>query len=215
MIPVKALLFDLDGTLIDSKRDLAQSVQFLQEKWGFPLSTETEVAGFIGDGVTRLIERALPGISDSELAAAVEFFKRYYRLHCLDQTRLYPQVRDVLLRFRNKSLAVVTNKPLRISRYILECLGIASRFQMILGGDSLRTKKPEPEVITSALRSMDIQNPRQGVFIGDGLNDVLAGRAAGTLTAGILSDIGSREKLVNSHPDFLLLNIAELMRIFN
>jgi len=214
-IGIEALLFDLDGTLIDSKNDLVFSVQQLQKNLGFKPNSEEEITGFIGDGVVRLVERALPGCRGKKLTEAVEWFKRYYRIHCLDQTRLYPRVRETLFHFRDKKLVVVTNKPVRISRRILESLGVAPRFRFIYGGDSFKNKKPHPESIQFVLRKMGISDPRRAVMVGDGVNDVLAGQGAGTLTCGILSGIGNPRALRASRPDFLLLNTAELMHIFN
>src|SRR4051812_39181499 len=125
MIQVDALFFDLDGTLIDSKTDLALSVQETQRRFGSRLSSLDEVGAFVGDGVVKLIQRALPTLSDEALAGAVEAFKDHYREHCLDHTRLYPGARDMLERYRSKKLAVLTNKPERISRRILSGLGLA------------------------------------------------------------------------------------------
>src|SRR5512135_3504595 len=118
VIAVDALLFDLDGTLIDSRR-----VQWLQRKLGCPPSDEEEIASFVGDGMIRLIERAVPGLKGESLLTAVQDYKKYYRLHCLDTTRPYPGVGETLSHFRRKKLAVVTNKPERISRDILSSLG--------------------------------------------------------------------------------------------
>lgn len=214
-IPVEALIFDLDGTLIDSKQDLVLSVQHLQKSLGFPPSSEKRISGFIGDGVVRLVQRALPGYEGEKLKQVVSAFKRYYHIHCLDHTRLYPLVYETVFHFRDKPMAVVTNKPVRISRHILEGLGLASRFRFILGGDSFKNKKPHPEAVQFALNKMNVLNPRRAVVVGDGVNDILAGRSAGTLTCGILSGIGNSESLRRLRPDFLVLNTAELMHIFN
>jgi phosphoglycolate phosphatase len=215
VISVEALIFDLDGTLIDSTRDLADSVRFLQHQLGLRPSSDAQVASFIGDGVVRLVQRAIPGVKGHSLPDAVARFKRYYHLHCLDTTRLYPGVVETLRHFRHKKLAVVTNKPARVSRHILENLGVLSRFQLVLGGDSLRSKKPDPHPILYALKAMKVHEPRSAVVVGDGPNDVLAGRAAGTFTCGILSKIGVQGALKASHPEFMVLNTPELMRIFN
>src|SRR4029077_8682248 len=115
VIPVDALLFDLDGTLVDSRRDLALSVQFLQRHYGARRSSERDVAAFVGDGVVKLVQRALPALPHSKLDEALMTFKKYYRAHCLDHSKLYPGVRDVLRHFRRKKMAVVTNKPVRVS----------------------------------------------------------------------------------------------------
>ena len=214
MIPVDALLLDLDGTLIDSRRDLARSVQFLQKQYGYAVSSEEQVGAFIGDGVAKLAQRALPALPERQLDEAVTMFKHFYREHCLDHTRLYPGVLLTLKHFRRKKMAVVTNKPVRISGHLLEELGISSFFEILIGGDSLPRKKPHPEPVLNALKTMRFQNPKRAVMVGDSPNDVHAGRAAGTYTCGVRSNIGDPIKLRNSKPDFAIANIKELMRIF-
>jgi phosphoglycolate phosphatase len=214
MISIDALLFDLDGTLIDSKRDLAQSVQFLQKQYGRAVSSEKQVGAFIGDGVVKLVQRALPDLPERQLDEAVTMFKRFYREHCLDHTRLYPGVLLTLKHFRRKKMAVVTNKPVRISGHLLEELGISAFFEVLIGGDSLPRKKPHPEPVLNALKTMRLQNPKRAVMVGDGPNDIHAGRAAGTYTCGVRSNIGDFVNLRNSRPDFTIAHIKELMRIF-
>ncbi len=215
MIPVDALLFDLDGTLIDSKKDLALSIQYLQRYYHVSESTESEVASYIGDGVVKLIERALRSTDSELIDEAVPVFKKYYREHSLDFTTLYPHTEEVLHHFRKKKLAVVTNKPLKISRYLLEEFGIASYFSVILGGDSMEQKKPHPAPLKEALRQMAVPSSQGAVMVGDSVTDVLAGRNAGARTCGIVSNIGDAEKLRDSKPDFLILNLNEMTRLFS
>lgn len=215
MTPVEGIVFDLDGTLIDSKKDLALAVRFLQHTKGRPLSTEKEVASFIGDGVVKLVQRALPGLSAEELDPTVTRFKRYYHEHCLDHTRLYPGVKDTLRHFRRKKMAVVTNKPARVSRHILEGLGVLPCFQVVFGGDTLASKKPSPEPISHALQAMEIEFPKQAIIVGDSVNDIQAGRAAGTWTCGILSNISRPSDLRAVRPDYLILKLTELQRIIS
>src|SRR5882672_7157847 len=113
MISVEALIFDLDGTLIDSKRDIAESVHFIQRKYGRSPSPEADIASFIGNGVVNLLRRALaPGIPSS-LEESVRLFKQHYRAHCLEHTTIYPGVIETLQHFRDKKKAVITNKPVR------------------------------------------------------------------------------------------------------
>jgi len=145
----------------------------------------------------------------------VALFKQYYRQHCIDHTRVYPGVLAVLKRFHRKKMAVVTNKPVRVSGYILDQLRLSSYFDVLIGGDSLPNKKPHPEPVLSALKTMRLENPRRVVMIGDGPNDVESGRAAGTYTCGIRSNIGAPKKLLNSKPDFAISTMTELMRIFS
>jgi phosphoglycolate phosphatase len=214
LIPVDALLFDLDGTLIDSKRDLAHSVQYIQKRYEMPTSTEQQVGTFIGDGVVKLIQRALPGLTQSRLDEAVSAFKAYYREHCLDHTTIYPGVVPMLNHFHRKKMVVVTNKPVRISAHILDLLGLSPYFALVIGGDSLPNKKPHPEPILNALKTIGFINPKRAVVIGDSPNDVRAGRAAGTYTCGIRSNIADFQKLADSKPDYMIRSMKELTRFF-
>jgi phosphoglycolate phosphatase len=214
MISVDALLFDLDGTLIDSKRDLANAVRHLQKSYRLPLSSEKQVGTFIGDGVDKLVQRALPTLSRSQGTEAIAAFKDYYRAHCLDHTRVYPGVLAALRHFRNKKMAVVTNKPVRISSRILDALGLSDFFDVLIGGDSLKRKKPDPEPVISALKTLGANISKRAVMVGDGANDILAGRAAGICTCAIRSNIGDPKKLLISRPDVIITRMSDLMRIF-
>jgi len=215
VIFVDALLFDLDGTLIDSQADIVRSVQHVQTSLGLKPGTEKQISSFIGDGIVTLVQRAAPGLHGADLDEAVERMKRYYREHCLDTTRLYPGARETLDYFRHKKLALVTNKPERISRRILDGLGIGDRFAVILGGNSLPRKKPDPQPVHHALENMKIRDPRAAVMVGDGINDILAGRSAGVWTCGIQSTISQRSKNPAEQGDFEILNLTELTRLFN
>ena len=215
MISVDALFFDLDGTLIDSKRDLAQSVRYLQKRFDHTLSSEKEVGTFIGDGVVKLVQRALPNFHHSKLEEAVNVFKDHYRDHCMDHTYVYPGVIPMLKHFQKKKMAVVTNKPVRISGRLLNGLGLSDYFELLIGGDSLPNKKPHPEQVLSALRTMRLKNKKLVVMVGDSPNDIHAGRAAGIRTCGIKSNIGDPQNLASSRPDYLISHMRELMRLFN
>jgi phosphoglycolate phosphatase len=173
------------------------------------------VSAFVGDGVVKLVQRALPQLRTADLEEAVSLFKQYYRQHCVDHTRVYPGVLAMLKHFHRKKMAVVTNKPVRVSGYILDQLELSSFFDVLIGGDSLPNKKPHPEPVLSALLTMRMDDPHRVVMVGDSPNDVESGRAAGTCTCGIRSNIGDPKKLFKSKPDFIISNMKELMRIFD
>jgi len=215
MIHIDALLFDLDGTLIDSKRDLAHAVRRLQQQYKSPLSSEKEVGTFIGDGVQKLVQRSLPQLPERDLDKAVDALKAYYRQHCLDHTKLYPGVLSTLKHFRLKKMAVVTNKPVRISGFILDRLRLSPYFTVLIGGDSLPNKKPHPEPIRSAIATMGLRELRNVVMVGDSSNDIVSGRAARIRTCGVRSNIGDPKILAKSRPDFMISKIDDLMRLFS
>src|SRR5262249_31991697 len=143
--PIRALVFDLDGTLIDSKQDLVLSVNATLRAIGREELPADLVTSYVGSGAPVLIGRALGGSPDSaELQRALKYFLSFYEEHKLDNTRAYPGVREALVQLDGTPLAVLTNKPANISVRILQGLGLAQFFRLIYGGNSFATKKPDP-----------------------------------------------------------------------
>jgi phosphoglycolate phosphatase len=210
---VKALLLDLDGTLIDSTKDLAESVRHIQKHYAVPLSTDQEVASFIGDGIGMLVSRALPMFGTEKHNEAVELLKEFYRRHCMEHTTVYPGVLDTLKRFTGIKIAIVTNKPERVSRRILTGLGFDPYISAVIGGDTLPEKKPDPSPLWHALTQLDHCPRGSALMVGDSHVDVEAGRAAGVRTVGILSNIGDQKTLREAGPDFLIRSFSELSQL--
>ncbi len=211
---VRLLIFDLDGTLIDSKLDLAHAVNATRAHVGLgPLSHET-IESYVGDGAQMLIRRALgPPYSDEEIAHALEFFLVYYRRHKLDYTRFYPGVREALDAFGERILAVLTNKPVRISREILEGLGVARYFRYVYGGNSFENKKPHPEGVLNILHDCGM-DASQAMMVGDSDVDVITGRNAGIWTCGV--SWGFKPETFEHHPpDLVVHSLGELAAILD
>ena len=142
---IRLLIFDLDGTLADTKQDLALSVNAMRASLSLAPLAEEVISSYVGRGVTVLVSKALgDSFMPAEMSRAQEFFLDYYRPHMLDHTVLYPAVRPVLERLRDRQLSVLTNKPSGFSRAMLAGLGIATYFSWVYGGDSFETKKPDP-----------------------------------------------------------------------
>ena len=149
------LIFDLDGTLIDSKLDLVHSVNAARRLMNLEAISEELVSSYVGNGAPVLVRRALgPDATEEEVQRALEFFLAYYRDHMLDNTRLYPGVREALDRLHESDakMAVLTNKPVRFSRAIVEGLGLGNHFFQVYGGNSFEQKKPDPIGIETLLR---------------------------------------------------------------
>ncbi len=182
---LRLVVFDLDGTLIDSKQDLVDSVNATLRKFGLPPQADDRIASYIGDGAGMLVRRALehegadPGLAEP----ALEAFLAYYREHKLDHTRPYPGVLAQLEALRPLKMAVLTNKPVRASREICEGLGLAPYFFEILGGNSLPTKKPDPAGLLKLIAEAGAR-PEETVMIGDSEVDIRTARAAGTWSVG-------------------------------
>jgi phosphoglycolate phosphatase len=190
-IPVerfRLIVFDLDGTLIDSRADLTHSVNAMLRYLHRPELPEDVIASYIGNGVAMLVRRALGDPNDAAmLDDAVAYFLTYYREHKLDHTYVYPGMLPLLDALRNHPqqplLAVLTNKPVGPSRAICEALGLAEGMFRIYGGDSFATKKPDALGLTTLLREANVE-PHQAVMIGDSDVDVLVAKNAGTFSIG-------------------------------
>jgi phosphoglycolate phosphatase len=193
IIPVEAirlLVFDLDGTLIDSRRDLVNSVNAMLNHLGRPELHDDVIASYIGDGAGMLVRRALGDARDeSYFEAALTYFLDYYRVHKLDFTRVYPGVMESLEALRLdadggvRKMAVLTNKPVNPSRAICEALGLSPYFFQIYGGNSFSTKKPDQEGLNALIREAGV-DPFETVMIGDSEIDVQTARSAGAWAMG-------------------------------
>ncbi|HEX8764803.1 MAG TPA: HAD-IA family hydrolase [Candidatus Acidoferrum sp.] len=191
---VRALIFDLDGTLIDSKQDLIRSVNAMMVQMGREPLHEDTVSSYIGHGAPRLVARALGnGATEEECGRGLKFFLAHYDEHKLDSTCAYPGVADALEELRKLPMAVLTNKPVRVSRKILEGLGLAKYFRAVYGGNSFETKKPDPLGAKRILEELNAA-PAEALMIGDSEVDVQTARNAGTLAAAVNYGFGTHDR---------------------
>jgi phosphoglycolate phosphatase len=203
------LIFDLDGTLVDSKQDLTASVNYIRNQFNLPDLTEEEIARFIGNGALMLIRRALgPKATEANVQAGLQMFLSYYRTHMLDSTVLYPGVRDTLDKLRDCKLAVLTNKPVHFSCAMLDGLGIYRQFAAVYGGNSFDHKKPDPVGVYQILSDTNGHRERTWM-IGDSAVDVLTGRNAGIRTCGVTYGYAT-STFAEAPPDFLIDNFSDL-----
>jgi phosphoglycolate phosphatase len=206
---VRLLIFDLDGTLIDSKLDLALSVNAALEHVGRPALEHETIYSYVGRGAPMLVRQALgEGVTDEEADAGLAFFLSYYRAHMLDNTVPYPGVREGLELLNRHSMAVLTNKPVRFSERILEGLGLAKYFRFVYGGNSFPTKKPDPIGVNVLLRDLDVA-PREAMMVGDSDVDVLTARNSGAWACGVSYGLGVEGMLAHP-PDLMLASLVEL-----
>jgi phosphoglycolate phosphatase len=203
------LIFDLDGTLVDSKKDLTASVNHIRQQFDLPLLTEDEIARFIGNGALMLIRRALgPKATEENVQTGLQMFLSYYRAHMLEHTRLYPGVRETLDRLSHCKLAVLTNKPVHFSCAMLDGLGIYRHFAAVYGGNSFDYKKPDPVGVFQILSDTNGHRERSWM-IGDSAVDVLTGRNAGVKTCGVTYGYAT-ETFKDVPPDYLIDNFSDL-----
>jgi len=203
------IIFDLDGTLVDSRLDLVNSVNFTRVRMGMPVIESSRIYSYVGDGAPMLIRRALgPEVIGAEVTQALEIFLEHYRLHLLDNTTLYPGVREALDQLDSLTLAVLTNKPVNATKAILKGLGILDEFAAVYGGNSFEQKKPYPIGINKILQDSRIHKER-ALIVGDSRVDVQTGRNAGIATCGVTYGLAS-ETLNDPKPDYLISNMREL-----
>ncbi len=205
------LIFDLDGTLIDSKRDLADSVNAMRTHLGEPLLADETVYSYVGNGAPVLVRRALPGRDEEEIERGLKFFLEYYRDHMLDATTLYPGVREALdeLLAADVKMAVLTNKPVRFSEHLIKGLGLDGHFFRIYGGNSFEEKKPHPKGIELLMEESGIGRDRT-IMVGDSAVDVMTARNAQVRACGVSWGF-QPETFAEAPPDFVIDDLSELV----
>jgi phosphoglycolate phosphatase len=206
---IRVLIFDLDGTLIDSKLDLALAVNATLVYMGRRELDHQTIYSFVGNGAPVLVRRALgEGATDEACDRALAYFLSYYRAHMLDNTREYPGVRDGLALLRQHPMAVLSNKPVNFSRGILDGLDLTKFFRVVYGGNSFEKKKPNPYGVAVILRDFAAQ-PSEAMMVGDSDVDVKTARNSGIWAAGVSYGIGA-PTLEAEPPDMMLGSLTEL-----
>lgn len=212
---IKLLIFDLDGTLVDSQLDIAHAVNAMLRELGRPELPIDVISTYIGDGAPMLIRRALNDPTDERLfTQSLDFFIRYYREHKLDNTYVYAGMREALESIREASngairMAVLSNKPVRPSQGIVDGLGLNEFFFEVYGGNSFATKKPDPEGARSLLEQAAVL-PEEAVMVGDSHNDTLTARNAGMWSIGCTFGL-TPHSLENAPPDVYIDAPLELV----
>jgi phosphoglycolate phosphatase len=217
---IRLLVFDLDGTLIDSRLDLIHSVNATLRHIGRPELDGDVIAGYVGDGAPVLVRRVLGDadlVNEALLREALEYFLGYYRVHKLDHTTVYEGIPEILASVADstnglrRQMAVLSNKPVNPSRDILRALGLEDFFVRVYGGNSFPTKKPDPLGLQTILRETGVAAD-EALMIGDSSVDVLTGRNAGLWTCGVGYGFAPHS-LVEVPPDVRVESPGELGRL--
>lgn len=211
-INAELIIWDLDGTLIDSKKDIAFAVNETLARIDHPPISNEEIYSYVGNGVRPLIERAVAASGGgNSLDTALNLFQNIYLAHLLDTTILFDGILDVLRHFDNKKMAVATNKPFGWTMKILKGLQVADLFVSIKGGDSLPTRKPEPEMVNVILHEAKT-GAKNAVIVGDSAVDIQTGKNAGVRTIGVSYGFRPVAELIKSAPDLLVPTPLDLKR---
>jgi phosphoglycolate phosphatase len=215
---VRLLVFDLDGTLIDSRLDLIHSVNAMLRHIDRPELDGDVIASYVGDGAPALVRRALLDTDDEAFfRGALDYFLGYYRLHKLDHTTVYEGIPETLASFAEPSnavqrqMAVLTNKPVHASRDIVRALGLGDFFVCVYGGNSFTTKKPDPLGVRTILQETGVAAD-EALMIGDSSIDILTGRNAGLWTCGVTYGFAPHS-LEEVPPDVLIESPRELWEL--
>jgi phosphoglycolate phosphatase len=210
------IIFDLDGTLIDSSTDLAISMNATREHFGLAPLDPILIYSYVGNGAGVLVRRAMgSNASDETVQEALRFFLNFYRKHALEHTKLYPGVREVVeaLFGGGHKLAVLTNKPVRISFDIVGALGLQSYFMRVYGGDSFPSKKPDPTGVIELIREAGVTSS-ETLIVGDSGVDVQTARNAGVRSCGVTWGF-QPEAFEADPPDVLIRDPRQLVEQLN
>jgi phosphoglycolate phosphatase len=204
------VVFDLDGTLIDSRLDIANSANHALNEHGFATLSPSEITTYVGDGARLLLARAARlEPSSPALDALLSTFIAHYEAHPTDHTLLLPGAHEALLQLSHLPLALCTNKPRSITDRVLANLRLPATFQVVVGGGDLPKNKPDPLPLLHIARALGL-TPTELVMVGDGAQDIACAKAAGAHSVGVEGGMQGRDLLVASQPEVLLESLLEL-----
>ena len=210
---VDLMIFDFDGTLVETGTDLVQAINFMLKTLRLPERTTEEIISFVGNGINSLIERALGEGNAKLVENAHDIFTQYYSTHLLDNAKLYHQAEDVLINFAGKPKIILTNKRYKYTIPIAQGLDIEKYFVEIIGSDSTPFKKPDSRVVDLVLNKYGTAKEKT-VIIGDGVNDILVAKNSGILSCAYLNGLGNRQDLLNLSADYYVENLLEVNTLF-
>jgi phosphoglycolate phosphatase len=209
---IKLVVFDLDGTLVDSIEELLAATNYVRTAYSLPPFTELDVRTMLGNGGKRLIEQALPEAGKDELKRAMTMYLEFSETHLLESTRIFPSVMETLavLEKAGVRMAIISNKHSKLSRKLLAGLGMDTYFSAILGPDSLPRFKPSPDPVFKLLEEFST-TADECLLVGDSISDISTGKCAGVLTVGCLYGYGNTCEL--SDADYHIESITELLKL--
>jgi len=213
MRKISLIVYDFDGTLVDTLIDIADSVNLTLADLNLPSLPRERIRKYVGKGVERLMSQSLEGSSFTDIPKAVAIFKKNYSENLVHHTDFYPHGREILEHFKNKKQAICSNKPEDFVRRILDSLNRLHYFDAIIGGDSVNSKKPDPEGLNSILEQLNV-SADEAVLIGDSPVDVETGKRAGVYTCIANFGLGFPEEIATANPDCSIECLSKLKEMF-
>ena len=211
---VSLLVYDFDGTLVDTLLDISNAVNLVLEELGLRTLSRDTIRKYVGKGVERLMAQSIDGTNYADLPCAVELFRKHYSKNLMNHTRFYPSGREILEHFRDKKQAICSNKPEDFVKRILESLGSLEPFDAIIGGDSLKSRKPDPEGLLHLLEHFQC-SPDQAVLVGDSPVDIETGQRAGVHTCLVTFGFGDPKEVASAGADCSIDHLLKLKDLFH
>ena len=210
---ISLIVYDFDGTLVDTLFDIADAVNLSLNELGLRTLSRATIRKYVGKGVEGLMAQSIDGTGYTDLPRAVELFRRHYSENLMNHTRFYPSGREILDHFRDKKQAICSNKPEDFVRRILQSLESLDLFDAILGGDSVKSKKPDPEGMLHLLDRFQCA-PEMAVLVGDSPVDIETGKRAGVYTCVVNYGLGDPKEIASVGPDCSIDHLSELKDLF-
>lgn len=211
MVDLEQLIFDLDGTLVDSKKEIVAAVNFTLGELGFAEKSFEQLVSFIGSGVDDLIKKALGREGKNSFKKASLIFKDFFKKEAALKSKLYPHAKEVLEYFKNKQIYIVTNREVDVALVTLRNLGIDNYFSEVIGGDDIFCIKPSGCPVNKIIKpNLD---RKKSMIVGDMDLDILSGKDAGILTCAVTYGMGKAEAISKAKPDYIIGSLLELKNI--
>jgi phosphoglycolate phosphatase len=207
------LIFDLDGTLVDSSADIIAAVNFTRQSLDLPVMDDKEIIRLVGDGTDKLVERLLGTEHQDRYAEALAIFLDFYGEHLLDHAALYAGVTDVLDYFSHKKKVIITNKRENMTRKMTDAFSLTARFDDIIGVGTTPFRKPDVRILLPVLARFRVE-PFEAVIFGDGIADIRVAKNAGIKSCALLNGFTPREVLLALKPDFTCEHLREITTLF-
>jgi len=212
MTDIDVIFFDVDGTLVDSRKDIVKAINYTLRKLGLKERPGGQIVSYIGTGVKDLVKKSL-GSENADLSdEAFKMFSDYYLAHATDESKLYPHVKETLEHFKTKRKFVLTNRYKRFADITLRGLGISDYFEDIIGGDDENCLKPSRCVLDGFFKKLKI-NKARAMMIGDMTIDIMTGKNSGIKTCWVTYGLGKAEDVIPIKPDYIVDDIIKLKDI--